>query len=61
LEQAEEFARSLDARVMAEGDHIRPELLRREDAIVVLWRELQKVRSYGYDDDKNDARVGQAR
>jgi hypothetical protein len=45
LEQAEEFARSLDGRVLVEGDHIRPELLRREDAIVVLWRELRKLRA----------------
>lgn len=44
LQEAEEFARELATRAVVEGDRIRPELLRREDAILVLWRELERVR-----------------
>ena len=48
LQEAEEFARELATRAVVDGDRIRPDLIRREDAILVLWRELERVRMAQY-------------
>lgn len=43
LEDAEALAQEIAQRQAGE-EHRRPDVLRREDAIVVLWQELQRVR-----------------
>lgn len=45
LEEAEAMAAEIAARRPGEDEHKRPDVLRREDAIVVLWQALQDERA----------------